>query len=231
MAPDASKGRGAHDKSRLTLRRAARSVWRSLKVIGLIGVLALLIGFFWFAWKVPVGEVAPRRNADGIVVLTGGASRIADAIELLASKRGKRLLISGVHPATTAGEIARLVPEYGSLLNCCVDIDHSVNTVGNAMETRRWVKERGFHSLVVVTSSYHMPRTMLELAHQMPDIALVPFPVITDKMRAEPWWSSGSTARLLISEYLKYIVAQIRIRLVPVSVVSAFSGGRVSVRN
>jgi len=40
--------------------------------------------------------------ADGIVALTGGASRLADAVELLASGRGRRLLISGVAPTTNA---------------------------------------------------------------------------------------------------------------------------------
>ena len=30
-------------------------------------------------------EVKPERNADGIVVLTGGSSRVSDAMELLAA--------------------------------------------------------------------------------------------------------------------------------------------------
>jgi uncharacterized SAM-binding protein YcdF (DUF218 family) len=75
------------------------------------------------------------------------------------------------------------------------------------------VTDRGFRSVIVVTSNYHMPRTMAELRRRMPDVALVPFPVITDKMRSEAWWSSAPTAKLLFSEYLKYIVAQVRFRL------------------
>ena len=39
----------------------------------------------------PSEEVALDRNADGIVVLTGGTSRVSDALELLAAGRGKRL--------------------------------------------------------------------------------------------------------------------------------------------
>ncbi len=88
------------------------------------------------------------------------------------------------------------MPRYEGLVSCCVDLDHSaINTTGNAIETRRWVKDRGFSSLIVVTSAYHMPRTMAELAKQMPDIALVPFPVVTEKLRNEPWWASGPTAQ------------------------------------
>jgi len=70
------------------------------------------VGFLWFIWHVPADEVALDRTADGIVALTGGASRIADAIELLALGRGKRLLISGVNRATSSKEISRLNPEF-----------------------------------------------------------------------------------------------------------------------
>lgn len=177
-------------------------------------VLALAAGFFWFVGRVPEEEVVLDRNADGIVVLTGGAARINDAIELLASGRGKRLLISGVHPTTRSIELARLVPEYKRMFSCCIDLGHSaINTIGNAVETRHWVRDRGFHSVVVVTSSYHMPRAMAELAHQLPDVTLIPFPVVPEKRRGEPWWSSVATTRLMVTEYLKYLVAVVRTRL------------------
>src|SRR5262245_36602382 len=177
--------------------RFARRLVRGVSLAIVVAILAVPMGFLWFAGRVPTHEVALTRDADGIVVLTGGASRITDAFELLAAGRGKRLLISGVHHTTTSREMTRLIPEYGRLIACCVDLDYSaVNTVGNAVEAKRWVKDRGFRSLIVVTSSYHMPRTMAELARRMPDIELVPFPVVTERMRAEPWWSSVPTARL-----------------------------------
>ena len=105
----------------------------------------------------PAEEVVLTRDADGIVVLTGGASRVADAIELLAAGRGRRLLISGVNRATNRSEISRLNPEFTRVVGCCVDFDRSLNTLGNAVETRRWTQARGFRSLIVVTSNYYMP--------------------------------------------------------------------------
>ena len=81
------------------------------------------------------------------------------------------------------------------------------------METRRWARERGFRSLIVVTSNYHMPRAIVELSHEMPDIELIPFSVIGDKWRDEPWWFSAPTLRLLLSEYAKYLAAEVRVRL------------------
>jgi uncharacterized SAM-binding protein YcdF (DUF218 family) len=198
-----------------TNRRLLRRMGRSAIAVCTIAALALAGGFVWFLWSLPADEVELHRDADGIVVLTGGASRIADAIELLAAGRGKRLLISGVNQATTSGEISRLNPEFGRMAGCCVDFDRSLNTLGNAIETKHWAQSRGFRSLIVVTSNYHMPRAIAEIAHQLPDVALLPFPVIADKNRAEPWWTHGATMRLMLSEYLKYVVAQMRIRLDP----------------
>jgi len=183
---------------------------------GVVGALLLGGGFFWFAWKIPNEEVSLARNADGIVVLTGAASRIPDAIELLAADRGKRLLITGVHRATSAREIARLTPLYSKFFTCCVDLDRSaLNTFGNALETKRWAHEHNFNSLIVVTSNWHMPRAMAELAHQLPDTTLIAFPVMSEKVKTEPWWSSVDTARFLFAEYLKYLFALSRMRLDP----------------
>src|SRR6202021_118466 len=123
-----------------------------------ISVAAAGIGFLAFLSQLREAEAKPDRKADGIVVLTGGSSRVSDAMDLLAAGYGKRLLISGVHPASAASDISRSLSDNQSLLSCCVDLDRSaVNTRSNAAETRRWAHERGFKSLIVVTSNYHMP--------------------------------------------------------------------------
>ena len=175
---------------------------------------AAVVGFVVFLRQLPTTEVKPPHDADGIVVLTGGSSRVSDAMELLSVGYGKRLLISGVHPASSTQDIRRSLPDSQALLGCCVDLDHSaVNTRSNATGTRRWVQERGFRSLIVVTSNYHMPRAIVELSHAMPDVTLIPFPVVGDKWNDEPWWSSGAALRLLLLEYAKYVAAEFRVSL------------------
>src|SRR5271163_1424389 len=81
-----------------------------------LGVVALGLGFLAFIWLLPSREIELQQKADGIVVLTGGTSRVADALELLSSGRGKRLLITGVNPGTTTGDIARQVVDYNRVL-------------------------------------------------------------------------------------------------------------------
>jgi uncharacterized SAM-binding protein YcdF (DUF218 family) len=196
-------------------RRLLRRIGRSGLLLGAGTALVLAVGFAWFIWRVPAQEVRLSRDADGIVALTGGASRIADAIELLASGRGQRLLISGANRATNSHEISRLNPEFEKWVRCCVDFDRSVNTLGNAVEIKRWAEHRGFRSLIVVTSNYHMPRALAEIEHQVPEVALLPFPVITERQRAEPWWASSVTARLMFTEYVKLIFARLRMGFTP----------------
>jgi uncharacterized SAM-binding protein YcdF (DUF218 family) len=189
-------------------------LWATIVAVLATAFVAAAVGFVGFISQLRGAEIRPFRVADGIVVLTGGSSRVSDAMELLAGGYGKRLLISGVHPTSPAGHISRSVTDNQSLMNCCVDLDRSaVNTRSNAAETRRWARERGFKSLIVVTSNYHMPRAIVELTHAMPEIVLIPYPVVGDKWRDEPWWTSGATMRLLLSEYVKYVVAEVRVRL------------------
>jgi len=193
-----------------TAVRARRLRSFGVKVVALCAAL-LGLGFGYFTWDLPSEQIMLDRDADGIVVLTGGESRVADALELLSSGRAKRLLITGVYPGTKGKEIAGQVAGYDHLMACCVDLDYSaLNTLGNAVQARHWALHHSFRSLIVVTSAYHMPRAIAELRHQLPDVTLIPYPVVSDRLRIEPWWSSSATTRLVLSEYLKYLAAKLR---------------------
>jgi uncharacterized SAM-binding protein YcdF (DUF218 family) len=191
-----------------------RRLWQVTVAACWLAMVLLGGGFLWFAFHIASEEVRLDRTADGIVALTGGASRVDDAVDLLAAARGRRLLISGVDPHTNAADLVRRVPDHRRWFDCCIDLDYSaVNTIGNAVETRRWALDHGFRSLIVVTSSYHMPRAMLELSHQLPGVTLIPYPVVTQQRRAAPWWSHPANVKILALEYFKYIVAGARIGL------------------
>lgn len=193
--------------------RAAAHRGRWTFVLIAAGALALGIGFVRYITLVPMDEIPFNGKADGIVALTGGPDRIGDAADLLANGRGKRLLITGVNATTRMEELIKLMPRYEQVFTCCTDLDRSaLNTIGNAIETRRWAREKGFTSLVVVTSRFHMPRALAELENQLPGVTLIPYPVVTEKQKAEPWWSSFPAARAAVFEYLKYVAALVRMK-------------------
>jgi uncharacterized SAM-binding protein YcdF (DUF218 family) len=176
---------------------------------GLVAAAAFAFGagFLIFASDIPRAQTEPPR-ADGIVALTGGANRVTDALHLLAEGRARRLLISGVHPATTLADLMRETGAERRLFACCVDLDHeALDTIGNAVETGAWARRHGVRSLIVVTSAYHMPRSLAELGHQMPGVALHPHPVVSPNLDLDRWWAHGETARLLMVEYLKFLLS------------------------
>lgn len=193
---------------RVSLWRIA--LWLAL-ALAAAALVALGVGYLRFASGIVGREPVAVPRTDAIVVVTGGSQRIGDAIGLLGAERGSRLLISGVNEKTSREELAKLNPSSRELLACCVDLDYRArNTIGNAIEARRWVRSHGFRSLLVVTSNYHLPRTIAEFAHAMPGLRLVPHPVVTDQIDTGGWWNRWSTIKVLVPEYGKYLAARLR---------------------
>ena len=185
-----------------------------LIVFGLGTTMAMLAmaGFLGFVYSLDRFERKPETGADGIVVLTGGAQRIDDAINLLAEGYADRLLISGVNEKTNREQISRLNPGQRHLFDCCVDLDYRArNTIGNAIEIRRWTERNHFASLIVVTSNYHMPRALVELEHALPSVQKIPYSVAAT-IDPHSWWRSASAARVLFSEYVKFLAVWLRTR-------------------
>lgn len=137
--------------------------------------------FLMFARRASESVPATARPADAIVALTGGSGRrIAAGIELMSAGRGQRLLISGVNPDVDMDDLIALAGGSPETYACCVDIGYRAETtIGNAEETAAWAYERGYTHLIIVTSDYHMPRSLLLLQRAMPDITLQPYPVRT----------------------------------------------------
>ncbi|WP_375464702.1 YdcF family protein [uncultured Methylobacterium sp.] len=187
---------------------------RAVLGAGGLAALALAAGFLAFVAGLERSERVPQGRADGIVALTGGAQRIGDAIDLLSNGYGRRLLITGVNARTSRDEIARLNPTQAHWIACCVDLDYRArNTIGNAIETRRWMRQHRFSTVAVVTSNYHMPRTLIELDHALRGAdRILPHPVIAEGFDAGSWWSSPAAARLLAAEYVKFLASWVRTR-------------------
>ncbi len=173
----------------------------------LLAVVLTVIGFFIFTGNLQRSQPEPR-TADGIAVLTGGVARIDEAMKLLTQQKAKRLLITGVNRTTSTEALKQLASQGDQLFSCCVDIDKEArNTIDNATETSQWVARNHYTSIIVVTSNYHMPRALAELARVMPGVTLIPYSVIDNNVHLDRWWTYPGTTKLLISEYLKYLPA------------------------
>lgn len=186
-----------------------------MKFLTFIAILVLiwLIGLFAFADRVrgyaPAAEPA---RADAIVALTGpSAERVNAAVRLLEQDKGQRVLISGVNREVRRQELRALTPGSTRLFNCCVDLGFEArDTVGNAQEIAAWADSKGYDSLIVVTSDYHMPRALTEIRAAAPGVELTPYAIETPSLDDTRWWKAAVTARRMTLEYMKYLAALVR---------------------
>lgn len=178
----------------------------------LLALVVFIIGFLVFVHNIPRKTQEPAKPADGISVLTGGPSRIDEAMKLLAGGKAKRLLITGVNRTTSMDALKELASQGDQFFACCVDIDKEAkNTIDNATETSQWAALNHYNSIIIVTSNYHMPRALAEHARVMPNVRLVPYAVVDKQLHLEKWWTYPGTTRLLLSEYVKYLPALARL--------------------
>jgi len=202
-------------------RTTRRGMWRTVvtTTVGALGVgaLAVLVGYAWFALSLARSEPKLEVTAEGVVVFTGGSTRVVEAAELLARGQARRLLITGVNRATHSSDLARRLPLSRDMFNCCVDLGYqALDTVGNAKETRQWAEVHNItRSLIVVTSNYHMPRALAELSAELPGVTLYPFPVVPEHVDVALWARDPHVIRLIGGEYVKWLGALTRIRLRP----------------
>lgn len=173
-----------------------------LKWLVFLVVAAYAAGFVLFATHLPHPPRALPR-ADGIVALTGGGLRLDVAVTLLEKGVGERLLISGVNTQATKRDLKLLV--HGRRrFDCCADLGYAAeNTFGNAKEAAAWTRFHHYKRIVLVTSRYHMPRSLLEFRDVMPDVKVVPYPVDPDGGRGFP--NTMRNLKSLHSEYWKYL--------------------------
>jgi uncharacterized SAM-binding protein YcdF (DUF218 family) len=217
----AAPERQAQKAGRLSRAQQGRTYLRRARAIVLAAIaaaaLGLVAGFVAFVSDVSAARPPGAAKAEGIVVLTGGSARIDTALHLLAEGHAHRLLISGVNPAVGSGAIAETVdPDLKSVIACCVDLGHEArDTIGNAAETRDWVRQHRYGSLIVVTSAYHMPRSLAELADALPEVSLIPYPISNPELHLADWWNEPEAFALLLREYGKYLLAAARLALGP----------------
>ena len=202
--------------SQFSLRRRPRR-FRKLRWLIMLALVTFLVwaaGLIWFADRLPRGAPPASLRTDGIVVLTGGTQRIEAGIGVLAAGAARQMLISGVNPASGKSLIAQAPPESRPWLECCTELGFSaIDTTGNAIEIAEWARRHEVGSLRVVTASFHMPRSLLEIGRLIPQVELVAHPVFPPLVRLDDWWLSPGTADLLAREYTKYLLARARIQI------------------
>ncbi len=167
-----------------------------------------LIGLAVFIHEV-YGYKINLKETEAIVILTGGSGRLNTGLDLLKQDKSESLFISGVNKDVSLDEINKDVD-----LSDHITLGYlAESTLENAKETAAWVRENGFESLRLVTSFYHMPRSLLEFKFILPEVKIIPHAVFSDRFKEKDWFSDTDILRLLISEYNKYVLMSLRISI------------------
>lgn len=143
--------------------------------LGALLMLAWLAGFVWFAETLP-GAAPVSLGTDAIVVLTGGAGRLARGLDVLQHGSAQRLLVSGVHKRVDKSELSEAAAVPRALFIKRVDLDmEAIDTRSNAEQSALWAARHNYTSLRLVTSATHMRRAMLEFRARLPaSVRLLP---------------------------------------------------------
>jgi uncharacterized SAM-binding protein YcdF (DUF218 family) len=196
----------------LTSRRLRPLAWLGLAFrLAVALFVASALGFPVFVWSLERASAEPAA-ADAIIALTGGEGRLQAAIALLDRGKGQRLLISGVHASTKRADLYSAAGSVPRKADCCVDLGRGAeNTIGNAGESASWIAKHSFQRVIIVTASYHMPRSLLELRAARPDTDFISYPVFPDNVRLNDWWKDSYTSGVLAGEYMKLLAATGRV--------------------
>lgn len=156
---------------------------------------AYVAGFGWF--MLTLASPAGAQRTDAIVVLTGGRGRIERGVALLQARAARRMLVSGVAMGVTPADLARANRAPRGLFRCCIDLGNAaVDTRSNAEETAQWARERGYRSIRLVTSDWHMARARMELRSAVGREV----EILSDGVKSDARWQA------LLREYHKLIV-------------------------
>jgi len=179
----------------------------SVLILGTIFSISLLN----FVAQIPISALKNDEQTDAIVVLTGGSSRLEEGVNLLMQRKAKKLFVSGVYRGVDVRRLLSLSQRAPGDLMCCIEIGHTAaSTEGNAAETKLWMDQEGYQSLRLVTASYHMPRSIREFHHYMPQVRVVPHAVFPAQFKREKWWRWPGTASLILTEFAKYLRSSVR---------------------
>ena len=169
----------------------------------ILSFVLLLYALGFIVFSVTLGRPAKAEvRTDAIIVITGGSGRIEHAMDMLAQRKAKRLLISGADPLVTKDDLVERLGGKQRLFRCCVDLgSESVDTESNADEAQRWLARHDYESVRLVTSDWHMRRAGYEFRRALGGR----YEVVQDGVRSEPGFAT------LFAEYNKFVLRRIAV--------------------
>ena len=107
----------------------------------------------------PINSWREEVSADCGVVLTGGAGRVREGMDLLYRRSIRKLIVAGVFSESELADIFPQLPYYQGIQESDIILEkRSRTTYGNAVQTLTLIEALQCRELVLITSQYHMYR-------------------------------------------------------------------------
>lgn len=136
------------------------------------GSVFLCLSFILFIIDAVSFCETPQERCNNVVVLTGGKNRIQHALKLIQENQTKNIFISGVHTKTTLNDILD-ESEHKRNVNFILG-KKAKNTFENAEEIDEWVSTNNIKKITLITSDYHMRRSIIVLNHKSRGVKIIP---------------------------------------------------------
>ncbi|WP_342424814.1 YdcF family protein [Paenibacillus sp. FSL E2-0178] len=147
------------------------------------------------------------KQADIIIVLSGGEGRIEHAADLYKSGYGSYILLSNSKELTgPSGDMHQTALALGIPEEAILTEDAAQSTYQNAQFTLPIMKQHGFKSAIVVSSDFHMRRVKFIFDHVYKKSGIELTYIGSDSgYNAKTWWSDRNSRETTFNEYTKMI--------------------------
>lgn len=157
-------------------------------------------------------DIQGCQTADAIVAISGGdtSARTQEAIDLYQRGWAPKIIFSGAAADKSGPSNAEVmrnqainqgVPRGDIIIEVL-----SETTRENAEQTKSIFETRGVRSAILVTSSYHQKRSVLEFSRRVPDVEFRSRPSSSDNQWSVWWWKTPHGWYLAVSEVVKIII-------------------------
>ncbi len=182
---------------------------RLIKIIIVVLFGGWMSGFIIFAHRINDYKTDTSTFTQAVIALTGGKNRILEAVNVYKKGMANKVFISGVS-RNVSWEMIKKRQKIELINDDDITIGYRAkNTIGNAKETVAWLKKNKIKSIRLVTSNYHMARSIAEFKLKDEKLKIIPHPVYSDRVEKK-WWKSWHTFSLIFKEYNKFLYVYIR---------------------
>ncbi len=169
----------------------------------LLIITSYFIFFIAFAHKINAYKSDNSTKTDAIIVLTGGKNRIQEGIKMMDNNLATKMFISGVSKQTSKKDL-------NISHNKDIELGYAATTTfENGIEVKEWINTNNIKTIRLVTSNYHLPRSLLEIKNQNKNIKVIESPIYSDNINKR-WWTSLKTTSFIFIEFNKFIYVYIR---------------------